>query len=34
MLFRSILFKDGKPVHTMVGAQPRDVLAQEIAKYL
>ena len=26
--------KDGKPVHTMVGAQPRDVLAQEIAKYL
>lgn len=29
-----ILFKDGKPVHTMVGAQPRDVLAQEIAKYL
>ncbi len=29
-----ILFKDGKPVHTMVGAQPRDVLAQELAKYL
>lgn len=29
-----ILFKDGKPVHTMVGAQPRAKLAQELAQYL
>ncbi|MDJ1122389.1 thioredoxin [Olsenella sp. YH-ols2217] len=29
-----ILFKGGKPAHTMVGAQPRAKLAQELAKYL
>jgi thioredoxin 1 len=29
-----ILFKDGKPVHTMVGAQPRAQIAAELAQYL
>jgi thioredoxin 1 len=29
-----ILFKEGKIVHTMVGAQPRAKLAQELAQYM
>ena len=29
-----MLFKDGKAVHTVVGAVPRDRLVQELAQYL
>lgn len=29
-----ILFKEGKPVHTMVGAQPKEAIVAEINKHL
>lgn len=29
-----IIFKDGKPVHTMVGAQPKEQLEDEIKRHL
>jgi thioredoxin 1 len=29
-----VLFKDGKPVHTMIGAKPKHVLLKELAQWM